>query len=388
MVSIEITDLQQILKENCTKKFYIEFKEFLTNHMALGVIALHRLKADKERIDRFVQWYQERLEPPSGETARNQSSKEIDIDRLLGKRANFYILEKYYKEKLSNKCHGNMEKFVKEEFQKLSDGIVGSAFHGLIFIGYGFVSRSAHTLCEGFAYLHHSYVQPILTDKSVQIGKGVTDIMDVLGNLAHDEELNSFIKYFPPPKIFDNEFSEQMEGLLVKRGDKLLEYVKKIKIPEFDNECTKSVVNSLGSWILDCAVLVYCKSMNKNDFFLLHGVTSTWCLLQILSVYDDPNEIARVLQMQLIFLVATYLTEQTPPLSAHIGPEMWKYTEWDDIVNETMIQEELDEHVIKLVQIVHELAKDTKDPEKEKLYKSAANVALTCPPFCISYEYV
>ena len=67
---------------------------------------------------------------------------------------------------------------------------------------------------------------------------------------------------------------------------------------------------------------------------------------------------------------------------------MWKYTEWDDIVNETMIQEELDEHVIKLVQIVHELAKDTKDPEKEKLYKSAANVALTCPHFCISYEYV
>ena len=365
MVSKKICNLEHILAENYKHKFYIEYSVFFTNRLAPGVIALHRLDADKERIDRFIKWYQTRLDTPSGESMKNQSSIETNIDKLLGTRTNFYLLEKYYQEKLSNEYDGNMEKFVKEEFQKLSDGIMGSAFHGLIFIGYGFVSKLAHVVCEGFAYLHHSYVQPILTDKSVQIGKGDTHIMDVLLSLAHDEELNSFVKYFPPPKLFGNEFTERMEGLLVNRGDKLLEYVK--KIPEFDNECTKSVVNKLGIWILDCAFVVYSKSENRNDLYILHGVRSTWSLLQILSIYDDPNEIARVLQTQLICLFATYLTQQTPPLTANIGKETWKYSEWDELVNEVMVREELDEHVIKIVQIGLQVTQFTKDPEREKL---------------------
>ena len=110
-------------------------------------------------------------------------------------------------------------------------------------------------------------------------------------------------------------------------------------------------------------------------------------LLQILSIYDDPNKIARVLQTQLICLFATYLTRQTPPLTANIGKETWKYSEWDELVNEVMVREELDEHVIKIVQIGLQVTQFTKDPEREKLYKSAASVALNYPFFGFSYTY-
>ena len=111
---------------------------------------------------------------------------------------------------------------------------MGAAFHGLILLGYGFAAKSVDTVCKGFAYLHHSYMQLISNDQSFQIRKGDTVMIDVLQSLSQDEELKVFLKSLLPPTKFGHGFSEHTDALLERKGDKLLNYLKKMKIPAFD----------------------------------------------------------------------------------------------------------------------------------------------------------
>ena len=53
-VMMSQSDLQSLLLDNCTKKYYIEYNGFMSNHMSHGIIALFRLGATVEQIQRFV----------------------------------------------------------------------------------------------------------------------------------------------------------------------------------------------------------------------------------------------------------------------------------------------------------------------------------------------
>jgi len=49
-----MSDLQSLLLENTTRKYYIEYNGFLSNHISHGIIALYRLGASVEQIQRFA----------------------------------------------------------------------------------------------------------------------------------------------------------------------------------------------------------------------------------------------------------------------------------------------------------------------------------------------
>ena len=53
-VMMSQSDLQSLLLDNCTKKYCIEYNGFMSNHMSHGIIALYRLGATVEQIQRFV----------------------------------------------------------------------------------------------------------------------------------------------------------------------------------------------------------------------------------------------------------------------------------------------------------------------------------------------
>ena len=48
-------DVQPFLLET-SEKYHIEYRGFLSNHVAHGIIALAQLGATKERIQEFVDW--------------------------------------------------------------------------------------------------------------------------------------------------------------------------------------------------------------------------------------------------------------------------------------------------------------------------------------------
>jgi len=50
----EMSDLQSLLLQNNTRKYYIEYNGFMSNHISHGIIALYRLGATVDQIQRFV----------------------------------------------------------------------------------------------------------------------------------------------------------------------------------------------------------------------------------------------------------------------------------------------------------------------------------------------
>lgn len=155
------TELHSILNENCTRKFGMEYNGFLSNHTSHATVALYHLGADSNRIMRFLQWYQQRLEGP-GHSAHEIEPLTTPVTEVLGCRRGFYPLVDHYQSLLDTAYQQNLDIFIASEFPKLYRGVAGSALHGLIQLGYGYNVQHPRSVVEGLAYLHHSYL-PLLT---------------------------------------------------------------------------------------------------------------------------------------------------------------------------------------------------------------------------------
>ena len=135
----------------------------------------------------------------------------------------------------------------------------------------------------------------------------------------------------------------------------------------------------LCKWLLNCAILVYTAAESRNDFFLLHGVTGAWSLLQVVQSMDDHDQIVHSVYAFLVTLLAVYIRQKSPALNVQINcKQEIGNAAWERIVDETlqMQGEKADEHVYKLVHVVNDMRKDTKDPEKERIYACAARTCL------------
>ena len=63
-------------------------------------------------------------------------------------------------------------------------------------------------------------------------------------------------------------------------------------------------VNDIGKKVVDIALSTYVMVDKVNDFFLLHGVTSAWSVLQLLPVLSTDHSL-EVLEVYIIVLMAT-----------------------------------------------------------------------------------
>lgn len=139
--------LHKFLEDNNTDKYNIEYMQFLTNHIAHGIIALHRMGAPEDRIRKFVEWYKDRMEPPLHDEVMSG-----DIESLKGKRVSFYRLLDHFKNLLKDK-YKTIDNLISSELPKYTAGLGCSALHGTIHLGYGFSVRNERTVCEGLAFL-------------------------------------------------------------------------------------------------------------------------------------------------------------------------------------------------------------------------------------------
>ena len=121
--------------------------------------------------------------------------------------------------------------------------------------------------------------------------------------------------------------------------------------------------------MLDCAVTVYVKSQRKNDFFLLHGVTGSWSLCQILPLLSQDKEILKTLRVFLSTLLSVYLAQTSPILDA--DEEIEK--DFPQIIKEC-VAEKRDEHIYKMVQVCRERYATANTPRE--MYLKACHVAL------------
>ena len=164
-----------------------------------------------------------------------------------------------------------------------------------------------------------------------------------------------------------------------------MKYVDQIKIPQdaLDDESMSSILD----WLLDSTIILYLASNKTNDFFLLHGVTSTWCLKQILlkAFMDEKDKMLEILRLHVGVLIAAYITQQAPKVcrdKLEGGMEEIKHVSWAEIKSKLLdeMPKDSDDHVYKLVQVCYETSRNFEHKSSmELLYKKAAMTVMLNP---------
>lgn len=387
--------LNNLLLNNSTDQFYIEYGGYLVNHMSHGIVALARMGADTERIETFVRWYLPRLEEKDmHHNDDDDDVKVIDYDGLLGARKSYYALVDDYKTQLNEKFGGSLENLIADNFPKLFPGLLGSALHGIIHLGYAYAARQSQLVCEGLAYMHYSYTPLKLASVPLtvgDIGKGPCSIADVLETISKDRELidttRTISKSDEYAQLCIGGFPRRVKYLFDHRSDDLLRYAYRIQIPgieEMEDEDPEKQRSMLLRWLLDSAVTVYAL-IDKHDLFLLHGVTAAWSLLQLQSPVVIGASRHLTLELVATFvcaLLAAYVSQGAPRLCPErlcSEEDVQKETSsWTSLLDRTLA-EDRDEHIYKLVQVVYELSEETDDQQMQNLYLTAALRALDEP---------
>lgn len=312
-------DVRSLLSANDTRKYYIEYNGFLSNHLSHGIIALHRLGATRDRIERFIHLYRWRLESPAshaGETSAATDKRTPPVEDLLGARASYYILVDHYTDLLAA-LNQSTAGLIRDEFPKLSDGLVGSAYHGLIHLGYGFAAGNSRLVCEGLAYLHHSHM-PFRASAELlakPLSSGTFDVVDVLRNVAQDVSLREFVDERIQSDLWKErlagDFQRRVGVLVTEKGDELLRYTHAVELPPFFcvDYTGEDQAGKIATWLVDSAVVLYAASERRNDFFLLHGVTATWSLAQLLPLLQSHSDVVDAARVMLSSLFAVYVAQ-------------------------------------------------------------------------------
>jgi hypothetical protein len=130
--------------------------------------------------------------------------------------------------------------------------------------------------------------------------------------------------------------------------------------------------------------------MLRNDFFLLHGVTSSWSLKHLMDLVP-PSQQLPVLRLYLCGVVAIYLIQGRRELvEANLhGPGPVASVSWDDIRDMVLAVpvDKADEHMYKLAQVGLEQSREradddydsTNDAKMQEVYKRAALTVIGYP---------
>ena len=305
-----------------------------------------------------------------------------DIESLKGKRISYYRLLKHFQDLLQNK-YKNIDALIAAEFPKYSLSLGCSALHGTIHLGYGYSMRNERTVCEALAYLHHSYC-PLVHKKPLlsasEFGKGSKDLLEILQCLRKDTEFHNTmineIKQEPWRSETQGYFQRRLNYLIAVHGDKLLSLLSDLKMDVPKTEGGEIDIKELGTMVVDAAITVNAMTEPANDFFILHGVTCSWSLKQILPLLNNIQALESV-EVFIIILMGTYVTQDCPQLKVALSePGKVDSKRWDDLIRRTLAMA-ADEHVYKLVQVIYDMWK--LNPGMGNRYLHAAETAISKP---------
>ena len=382
MSTMSSSDVGGILRGTDTGKYFIEYDGFLSNHLAHGVIALRRLGASSERVQQFVDWYVPRLE-----TSDYDKLDDRPFEDLKGERTGFYTILEEYERRLSV-LNNDVDRLIKQGYPSLSLGLAGSALHGTIHLGYCYSAGHVKGVLEGLAYTFHSY-RPVISSKTDQdlaaFGSGTVDVLDVLKQVRDDRELcdsiiaGAELEKYTSLKL--GKFQRQICYLLGDRGDDIWRYVLSVMVPT-DIKRPDGGVDTvkLARRLVYWSVLCYVTSEIRNHFFLLHGVTCAWSLLQIVPILETPDAIAACRNFTAV-LVAVYIACKAPELRVPVTETTVDKESWEALINR-QFDANRDEHCYKLLQVCRDMATDSdKFGENAALYYQAAQITTDTDDF-------
>ena len=177
-----------------------------------------------------------------------------------------------------------------------------------------------------------------------------------------------------------------MKEFLGENGDILANYVQMIHIPDDVMGVPEDArLSTLLKYLTDSAIIIYQSSTQINDFFLLHGVTSSFALTQVLTLLGDEEQCLESIRTWLCVLIAVYIAERTPKLDmGRLEEGDVDGVSWDSIKSRILYEEghprlDADAHITKLVEVCYERSLDNADVKMASVYKRAALTAMDNP---------
>ena len=105
--------IDKILDTTNTDKYYIQNCGFLSNHVAQVTVALHRLGAREEWIQKYVDWYVNRLEAPHPD-----KEPDSEFESLKGKHLSYNTILHHFLELMANK-YNTIDEIIANELTKV-----------------------------------------------------------------------------------------------------------------------------------------------------------------------------------------------------------------------------------------------------------------------------
>ena len=387
--------LSEILDYSSTKNYNITYtNNFHFNHISHGVISLFRLGADQVKLQKFTDNYVEKLEKPQDHPEQMHIPLCDDYDMIKGEGKYFYPLVEYYQHKLDDEYHGDIAAALRGVLPNLASGMLGVAFHGIIHLGYSLMTNHSRLFVESLAVLHYTHTRMMVDEDELTpplSDSGDLDIMDVLEIVRNDLELSSYLKENvekvreePRTVKCPNSFTKGMRILLESRVLEIMSYVEKISMPAcYCKALTgdRESLDELCHWIINAAIKTYAFSKKVNDFFLLHLITSAWCFRHILLSITQVEDIKKLTRIYIFGVISTYLVQGCPdlhPLYAEIRVIKGDCF-WDDVIKEIMGQDDVDEHIYKVLDVCKAMSDVNKDSHMEPVYRAAVRCTIDEP---------
>jgi hypothetical protein len=408
------------MKDLGTDVYHIEYNRGLfTNHLMHGVVALVGLGAPDVKVASFARHYAQHLDPAYKKSADTGITQETLKD-FYGKRKNYPDLIEFFCTELESlRVSGShvdpLALLLQQHIPDLVDGgIGGAAFHPIIHIGYGLMQdgsgdfiASQRDVIDGLAYMAYSCRRPVGGTSSYEIAEsmvkelglkkevpqwgsgpeyGIPDLSDtflmLIESFRSNEEVRKMMSQLPDlasSSQYDSmepasRFEKKMAALSDDHGNNLIDnYARKAVIAlhsRFIGEKSISFISYLMKAVIDGTIGVYANSSIADDFFLLHGVTSSWALRRVLYYFDSFDVSLQILIAYLKAIFSAYVTQGMPTMVSKVPVE--SLPSWKDIVKKAVgCSDDVDEHVYKLVYTCCE-AEKLYGSSSSQLYKRAA----------------
>lgn len=357
--------LRQLLRRFGSDKYHIEYNDFFSSHVLHALVALHHLGASNARLDEHASLHATWLE----------AAKPIELDRpidddnwksLRGRRRNYREFSAFFLSKIRLSSAGEVVgRYVPE---MASGGLCVAAFHPLIHIGYGLLAEQDEDVADGLAYMAFAFRSPQPDHSLIEgAGKAVSfatagaqgpfghPVLSLIRTLRSDERLNMLLELFAErldPATFEKGsglgmFDRRMFMVDDHARSILLKYVDDsglLPSPDASPVELRCAFRSL----FEGAVLVFALSRPKDDFFLLHGVTSAFALYMVLQHLLPTVHKLNVIRYFCAGLLATFVVRDMPAVvDVAEWPESGRVPEWDTLIKSAIAND--DEHTIKLV---------------------------------------
>jgi hypothetical protein len=310
----------------------------------------------------------------------------------MGKSDRYYELLPYYESEV--KRHG-VRGAISSHIPHLLHGLSAAAFHGLIHLGYGYSIPSDRLVSEGLAYLHASLLPlslpfdewtklPSSQNENFPRPIPYSSFRSCLLSCFSSQSSTSSLE-----KAIQQNLSlvpESFKGF--QRGMTAVSLSSIPLLNQITADASSVFAVEDSSWFVDVMMEVFSASTPSFsphpsiDFFLLHGVTSSWALSQLTPLLSEGHRTHAHYSLTNA-LYATYVNQGCPPLHpidpSHFSP----LPSWEEIIQEALSLD-LDEHKYKLVQIAWERGREEGEAGRKgmlsvEMYKVAAMKAIRLP---------